>query len=169
MPHHGAGPALLKVMCQSTEVMDLGDSRRGVDKVEPGLAERADVEPATVRTGLAARFPDRVIQVEKEETPGIVTPGEPGSRSLTGDDSFMLPPAPAAVNAKDPAAGLRWRGERRGADPSTFTPCPCSRAAVAPSLGRSGTSSIRVSSPPSVQPSVQLAGPPAERDCAGSA
>jgi len=25
MPHHGTGPALLKVMCQSTEVVDLND------------------------------------------------------------------------------------------------------------------------------------------------
>ena len=112
-------------MCQSTEVVDLGDSRRGIDEVEPGFAERTDVEPAAVCVGLSASLSDRVVEAEKEEPPGIVTrgnqeaeaslamivrpgiatPGGPRSRSPIGDDAFMLPPAPAAVNAKDPTAG----------------------------------------------------------------
>ena len=80
---------LQSVSRQRAEVVDLSDLGAAANGVQRGLAKRADVEPTALDAGLTAYLSHGVAGPQKEETPGIATPGGPGSRSPAGDERLI--------------------------------------------------------------------------------
>jgi len=68
------------------------------DRPSDGVDDRARQSVA----GSTGKQIEVDIALQKEEAPGIVTPGEPGSRSLTGDDRVSRDRDPGRTKGTQP-------------------------------------------------------------------
>jgi hypothetical protein len=81
--------ARFNVMRQRAEGVDLGNLGAAADGMQHELARRTDVEPSALDASLAPYLSHGMAGPQKEEAPGIATPGGPGSRSPAGDERFI--------------------------------------------------------------------------------